>query len=200
MTARPSGTSSPTPRTDRPPGGSGRPLALRHHLGLGVDQVHRGRAPRLVLPAHLPGRSVPDSFGQHGEHPADRGLPVRQQGAVRRGGPPHPHPPSRRARAAPERHPGVRLGRGRGTQGRQAADRHAGRHAVDGGGPAVPERPAGQRALRGPRRSPSLRGSGPAGQDAGVAGAAPRAARHRELPARSPGLGPDRGSGRTRSS
>ena len=77
-----------------------------------------------------------------------------------------------------QRHPGLRLGRGGGAQGREAADRHAGRHAVDGGGPAVPERPAGGRALRGPRRSAPLRGSDPARQDARVADAAPGAARH----------------------
>ena len=129
MTARPTGTSSPTPRTARPAGGSGGSLPLRRHLGLGVDQVHRRRAGRLVLPAHLPGRGVPDSVGQHGEHPADRGLPVREQGALRRRGPAHPHAPARGARAAPERHPGVRFGRGGGAQGRQAPDRHAGRHA-----------------------------------------------------------------------
>ena len=42
---------------------------------------------------------VPDSVGQHGEHAADRRLPVREQGAVRRGGPAHPHAPSGGARA-----------------------------------------------------------------------------------------------------
>src|SRR4029078_4101361 len=49
-------------------------------LALGVDQGDRRRPCGVVLPADLPGRGVPDSLRQHGEHPAHRRLPVRQQG------------------------------------------------------------------------------------------------------------------------
>ena len=68
------------------------------------------------------------------------------------------------ARAAPERHPGLRFGRRGRAQGRQAADRHAGGHTLHGEGAALPERQAGRRAVRRafrPARAPRIRSSAP---------------------------------------
>ena len=77
-----------------------------------------------------------------------------------------------------QRHPGLRLGRGGGAQGRQAADRDAGGHPGHGGGRALPQRQAGGRALRPARRSDPVGGSDAAGQDAAVAAPAPGRAGH----------------------
>src|ERR1700674_2953363 len=72
-------------------------LPLLRGVDLGVDQVYRRRPRRLVLPADLPGRGVPDSVGQHGEYAAHRRLPLREQGALRRRGAAGPRPASVRA-------------------------------------------------------------------------------------------------------
>src|SRR6185436_50148 len=57
-------------------------------IDLGMGEVHRGGAGDLDGRPITAGGSVPDPVREHGKHPADRRLPVREQDAVWRGNPP----------------------------------------------------------------------------------------------------------------
>ena len=134
------------PAAVKPPTGtphcSGHRTAKGRLMAVGVDQVHRRCARGLVLPAHLPAGGIPHPIGQHGEHAAGGGLPVREQAAVRGRDTAHRQEAAGGARAAPQRDPRLRFGRGAGAQGGEAAHRRARRHAGDGGGSSDPQRSA----------------------------------------------------------
>src|SRR6266851_1553689 len=162
-----------------------------------LDQVDRHRGRRVDRAAVLPPRGVPHPLGQHGEHPAGRRLPVRQQGRLRRRASDPLHRPPVTARqglrgAAPGRHSDLPVGGGLDPEPgyRQAGDWRARRHAANGPRQHHPQRPAAPGTLRTVHRQPPRRPPG-AGGDARAPAAALHRPGSRALQPRHPQLGPD---------